>query len=457
MEVIQQFTFAGTFQKTHQNDDKPISDVVGNIFCYDNGLVLLEVEPKIAEAINGKVFFDSGSLLIGSEIRPPYQGGYQIQGRTVEGFEVEATFREIDTALVDDINSKLNPDRGYFSFVDLQLLNRNNNITVQEEGAVYGVSCVDINQDIILNNAQLYFSVKWLRKGNSNKLNAEFRLSKIPTLDDKLSYYTYYSWLSLLLAFSSGRKVYIIYEKITDVDENCIKVIFLGRLVKQSEPNFQVIKNSYLSPFFKKCSNQVSSDLFDDKGLGLALYWYSTVTNTEHIEIRFLILCTVLEILVKRNAGSVSQKLISTAIHRKIRQEVESILENYKNNIEEDYLSNYEIYRKKVYQPLESGNANQVGPLRAKLQNMLEVYCVFYNDLFPELEFINVRDDLIHRGFSEVGVTPYYIDLHNLVIRVLLAFLGYQGNYQEYVESMVEEKSTGTYKAISKKFPLPIE
>lgn len=51
--------------------------------------------------------------------------------------------------------------------------------------------------------------------------------------------------------------------------------------------------------------------------------------------------------------------------------------------------------------------------------------------MFPNLEFIKIRNDLVHTGFGGDNIFPELRKLGNLVVRLVLSILQYQGNYVE--------------------------
>ena len=62
-----------------------------------------------------------------------------------------------------------------------------------------------------------------------------------------------------------------------------------------------VIQSPNLPLFIQQCAKKLNWDTFNDKGLGLALYWYIDTFVSIKSEVNFLTLCTVLEILNRRN------------------------------------------------------------------------------------------------------------------------------------------------------------
>lgn len=85
---------------------------------------------------------------------------------------------------------------------------------------------------------------------------------------------------------------------------------------------------------------------------------------------------------------------------------------------------------------------------------MFKIYSVPYEDLFPGLEFIKIRNDIVHKGFYEVDLALERYKLSNLVVRVFLAILRYNGNYNEYIKIEIDDPlGQSKYKLISRSFP----
>ena len=62
---------------------------------------------------------------------------------------------------------------------------------------------------------------------------------------------------------------------------------------------------------------------------------------------------------------------------------------------------------------------------------MLEFYKTPYEDLFPNLEFIAIRNNIVHTGFGGDNIFSDLRKLGNIVVRLVLSILQYQGNYIE--------------------------
>jgi hypothetical protein len=62
---------------------------------------------------------------------------------------------------------------------------------------------------------------------------------------------------------------------------------------------------------------------------------------------------------------------------------------------------------------------------------MIDFYNVPYQDLFPDLEFIKIRDKIVHEGYGGLNNSAELCKLANLIVRVFLAILQYEGDYIE--------------------------
>ncbi|NEU80391.1 hypothetical protein [Nostoc sp. UIC 10630] len=118
-----------------------------------------------------------------------------------------------------------------------------------------------------------------------------------------------------------------------------------------------------------------------------------------------------------------------------------SILSEYQKEFDDqDTVGKYHIFRAKVEKSFDDASLNKVGSLRTSLKQMLEFYKVPYEDLFPELEFIKIRDNIVHAGFGGLDIAPEVRKLANLIVRLILSILEYQGNYIESIRIEIEDK-----------------
>jgi hypothetical protein len=143
--------------------------------------------------------------------------------------------------------------------------------------------------------------------------------------------------------------------------------------------------------------------------------------------------------------------------YKEIREQILTVLGAYERSLNsEEIISQYQIFRKKVEKSFAEGSFNQIGSLRTSLKLMLEFYKTPYEDLFPNLEFITIRDNIVHTGFGGDNIFSDLRKLGNLVVRLVLSILQYRGDYIESrkieINGLVDFENHGlAYKAFPSK------
>lgn len=455
MKIIKKIDFFGSFEKADAEDTQPIEGINAVLCCYDNGVVLLEAEQEIINSIEQKRSIERAPLyglkkdtdeLKSQEIlnealflfniknvdweiiRPSYEGNYIIKGENSEGLFVSAIVSE---------DSRRKPK------LILQSLKINSNIISsksQVQRVTYGLTQLKLFPDFStsIHNWQSSFYIAPVQNDNQEildaTLTAEMTLCDLPTNED---YQHYSTWLTLLLSFASGSKVNIIYEFTTYRSNNKLQFseYWSGSMPDSKKSGIAVIQRPHLARFFHQVSSSLNFEVFDEKGIGLALFWYLESWETNVVNTQFICLCTAIESLIKKYSDTVNSRLISRGRYRKIRKAILNILEENSGNLSEtsDSLIKYEIFCNKIKETFQEGHLNKIGNLGAALEELLGFYKVCYKDLFPEFDFIDIRNDLVHEGFSEVEpMYKTFLKLENLFIRIVLSMLLYEGDYMEH-------------------------
>ena len=224
-----------------------------------------------------------------------------------------------------------------------------------------------------------------------------------------IHYKTYSAWLELLISFATGKCLKEIYRIETSQSNDSQKKVeyWSGNQLFKEGRGIAVVQQAHLTLFIQQCASKVTWENFSDKGLGSALGWYTDAFSSNTVSVEFLLFCTVLETLIAHYSS-----------------------------------------------------INKLGrePLRTKLKQMLEFYKTPYKDLFPEFEFIKIRNKMVHEGFGGDNISSDLRKLGNLVVRLVLSILQYEGNYIEStkidITSLVDfEKYCLSYK----KFPFDDE
>jgi hypothetical protein len=469
MELKKQFTFSGLFKKFHEEDTQPIEINDANIYCYVNGNILIEINSQVNQHIAQRKMreFAGISQLKGETIeqadimqfrkldrleteremvQQPYEGDYEIEGKTFEGWKIKAI-------IADGVDNSENIEQEGKSLVRLRDLDIDYNLDSLEEGGTeeiaYGLANIEVidNFKAQIENLEAEMCIESVStRESTNKsgiLSAEMTLKNIRE-NEQDSYETYCAWLISLLSLASGHCVDKIYSiKGVRYEHFQIKSEYWsGGKIPSEARGIAVIQSPHLYLFMQQCAKKLTGETFSDQGVGLALSWYIDTFVSPMAEVNFLLLCTVLESLKEAYFSKASKKkLLSKDLSKKIREKILKVLSDFQQEIDNpDVLENYNIYSSQVKESFESGSYNKIKKdLRTSLQEMFKTYSVPYEDLFPGLEFIKIRNDIVHKGFYEVDLALELYKLSNLVVRVFLAILEYQGNYMEYRKIEIDD------------------
>lgn len=491
MDIKKQFKFIGTFKKVHEEDDQPIDNFKADIYCYTNGNILLEVDAATNRYLNHKSFYESAPIykdqnftedewlnpllflqldhLENELVQPPYEGDYKIEGKTPEGWNLEAIIAQAGFSIslgFDKSQENMEGDDKKYLIRLKELCvdyapQYDKGKTVQLKSGLVNLKVIhNFSASFLDSKAELSIvSVSSGTTGSDNEnetLSAEMILKGIDE-NEQDSYALYYSWFESLLSFASGRHVEQIYRIETTQNNGSRKEVeyWSGSQFSTKRRGIAVIQQPDLHLFIQKCASEVTWDNFYEKGLGLALHWYIDAFTSTTVDVGFILLCTVLETLNKKHSAQSSKRLISKSIYRRIKDKIIEIINQEKQSIDDkNNLEKYELFQKKVEEAFSCGSYNQIGNLRTSLAEMLELYQVPYTDLFPELEFIKIRNKIVHEGFIGVNVAPELRKLSNLVVRIVLSILKYQGDYMESRRiEIVDESGCSRHGLMCRHFP----
>jgi hypothetical protein len=386
-------------------------------------------------------------------VQPRYDGDYEIEGKTVEGWKIKAVIAEANLQVTFGVDNSENIEEEGKSQVRLRDLDIDYNLDSLEEGGtqeiVYGLANIEVidNFSAQIGNLEAEMCIESVStrdsRNKSGILSAEMTLRNIPE-NEQDSYENYCAWLISLLSLASGHwvdKIYTIkgvrYEHFQRKSE-----YWSGGKIPSEASGIAVIESPNLKLFMQQCAKNLTGETFSDKGVGLALTWYIDTFVSPMAEVNFLLLCTVLESLKEAYFSKAREKkLLSKNLSKKIREKILKVVSDFQQEIDKpDDLEKYNIFSSQVRESCESGSYNKIKKdLRTSLQEMFKTYSVPYEDLFPGLEFIKIRNDIVHKGFKKVDVPLELYKLSNLVVRVFLAILGYEGNYKEYIKIEIDD------------------
>jgi len=474
MELKKQFTFSGLLKKFHEEDTQPIEINDANIYCYVNGNIFCEINSQVNQQINDKISNESvpisqlkGETIEQADImqfrkvdrleteiemvQQPYDGDYEIEGKTVEGWKIKAIIADANFPVTFGVDNSKNMEQQGKSQVRLRNLDIDYTLDSLEEGGteeiVYGLANIEVihNLSAQIGNLEAEMCIESVStRESTNKsgiLSAEMTLRNIRE-NEQYSYENYCAWLISLLSLASGHCVDKIY-RIKAVRSEHFQIkseYWSGRKLRNEARGIAVIQSPDLYLFIQQCAKNLTGETFSDKGVGVALTWYIDTFVCPMAEVNFLLLCTVLESLKEAYFSKDSKKkLLSKSLSEKIREKILDVLSDFQKEIDNPkVIENYNIYSTQVKKSFENGSYNKIKKDLRSIQEMFKIYSVPYEDLFPGLEFIKIRNDIVHKGFKKVDVPLELYKLSNLVVRVFLAILGYQGNYKEYIKIEID-------------------
>lgn len=448
METHKQFSFIGNFKKLHEEDKRPIENFSANIHCQKNGDIFLKIDSITSEKLNFKRFYESSpvhgiksfpqftneeiadpashSPLDEAEylIQSPYEGDYVIEGKTPEGWAVKAEIADFDSSESSEISSLQeateDSEKHFVRLSDLCIdyhphLTKNTKLEV-----LYGLANLDLSDKFSTNFLNSKYELSFIPlvnrvSKNSKNLSAEMTIKVLDQDAEEISYSTYFAWFELLISFATGKSLKEIYRiEINQSNTETKKTeIWSGSQIVTEDNGIFAVQRLPLHSFIRQCASKVTPDNFKNRGLGSALRWYVEVFTNSAVSVQFLLLCTVLETLKKHHSPENNNRLISTSIHKK-----------------------------------------NTDSLKTNLKKILDFYNVPYQDLFPELEFIKIRNKIVHEGFGGDDIFLELGKLGNLVARLFLSILQYQGDYSEYEKIETgDETSCPKVKLVLKSFP----
>lgn len=373
-------------KKAYEADEDPVQDFNATVSFHDNGKILLKVQESTFSNIIDKFYKDWGILqsvelnenkkdelknlfssddpfaalklndILSSNRKktPLYKGDYLIAGITSEGepFSSLTSFSSLhkegiilnNVSIGSDLRPNQTIEEVKYLVFDLPI---HQEISADFLGVDHGLRIRPIK------------SIKNYSK-NENIHLVEIRIKgpKNLTLED---YDVHFRWILLALSFASGCSIELI-SRSTLISGDCIRkeAVFWPGRIAVARRDFQVIKK--VEDFVCKVSDSINSRIFDGNGmrLGLALSWWLDSFNVGNsIELRFLILCTILETLAEAcllARPTENQRVIDEVKkcfdNKDFKEELQAILSIGEEKNEESFRKKYNECQKSVEKAL---------------------------------------------------------------------------------------------------------
>ena len=218
------------------------------------------------------------------------------------------------------------------------------------------------------------------------------------------------------LALAHGGRLQLPVLEIYEGDR-CEATFYAGR---GSRPEFRVQDPLSARPYFEALARRYFDVEPWPDALWIAQGWMHV--ETTHDEVRFLGAMTALETLVEALPDKITT-IVSKANFKPLRDSLLAALEEWPGGSE----SAREVYRLRIRQ------MNQTN-LRQKVAALLENYDVSADDLLCYLpKLISERNEIVHRGEAKVPTWELIIVVREIVTRLVLKALRYEGPYECYL------------------------
>lgn len=190
-----------------------------------------------------------------------------------------------------------------------------------------------------------------------------------------------------------------------------------------SQPEFKVQNPLNARSFFKTLAKRYFKPEPWPDALWIAQGWMHV--ETTHDEVRFIGAMTALETLVEALPEK-NTTILSKVDFKLLRESLLSALNAWPGGSEEAR----ELYRQRICQ------MNQAN-LRQNVEALLEYYDVRADDLLPYVpKIIDERNEIVHRGEAKALTWELIIVVREIVTRLVLKALLYEGPYECYLGGM---------------------
>lgn len=433
MELVQKVTFSGSFSQAGGEDTRPAAIENGTVEFYNTGQVHLILDEGLANDLNAKRMVEE------HDSQHPYEGGYKIAGTTKDGRQLAATVMA-DTTFAPK-----------FSLLQITLTNPDSSkkpIVAVE----YGLSsnkAIRSQPITLFPNAHVQFSIeatKWEKDATNIqlRLGAKFKIQTLPNINTQPDETAEPDFgyccgiIQLLLLFASGKEVTSIYEKEYRGElKDATKEYWQGNIRAQpGTSDVSIIEVGLQSQFISTVFQTLSLETVESCRLFPALYWYAESFRSQVTYTKLVLLFVCLESIVSRKKPKVSRKLVPTAFFNEVKESIESLLEEKRKQISSEDEEKFEIFSNKVMSGFRNGEANKGPALSIKTEALLKNLDIEYKDLFPSMKtLVDLRNDLVHggesSGMSHDDAFKIRMKVTNLLSRIILTILGYEGIYLE--------------------------
>ena len=264
----------------------------------------------------------------------------------------------------------------------------------------------------------------------SNKENLEKKITDIVG---------YLKSVMLLLSFAQGVFInfiyYNLYIKHAERFKHYKSVHCTGTAKTKSTNSDELIGMLHIQNFLESVlPTFTEKDFQEQTGVGDAIEWYLESICPSVMESKFIQGCIAIELLndrFKENKSRNNGEILIEGQFEKLDKEIRSVISNQISD---------KNTRKEIYPKIRELNRPT---LKNSLRDLYYSYGVGYSDLFQELEFVKIRDQIAHTGLSKDDSKDLFENYEKLVAllqRTLLGILNYTGEFVDRLDDWKHKK-----------------
>ncbi|OYT61289.1 hypothetical protein B6U67_06075 [Methanosarcinales archaeon ex4484_138] len=244
----------------------------------------------------------------------------------------------------------------------------------------------------------------------------------------------YLESVMLLLSFAQGVFINFVYYNLYIKHAEGFKLYksVHNTAKTKSATLHELIWTPHIQNFLESVLPTFTEDFQKQTGVGDAIEWYLESIRPSIVESGFIHGCIAIELLNDRFKENKSKgKILTKRQFKKIFEEVKNVISKHisdKGKREEMHLKLPELNRP---------------TLKSSLRNMYDSYDIGYSDLFPNFEFVKIRDQIVHSGLSKgefKDLLENYEKLVALLQRTLLGMLNYTGEFIDQLDNWKHKK-----------------
>ena len=243
----------------------------------------------------------------------------------------------------------------------------------------------------------------------------------------------YLESVMILLSFAQCVFINCIYYNLYIKDAEGFKLYkSVHRSAKtKSTTSDELIGTLHIQNFLESVLPTFTKDFQKQTGVGDAIEWYLESICPSVIESKFVHGCIAIELLNDRfKENNSSDKILTKGQFKKLVKDVKSVISEHILDIDK---------REEMHLKIPELNRPT---LKSSLRDMYDSYDIGYSDLFPDFEFVKIRDQIVHTGLSEEHFKDpeNYVKLVALLQRTLLGMLNYTGEFIDRLDNWKHKK-----------------